>query len=172
MSVRIDNLINEGKTYRDLSKITNNKGVFWKEKGWFIAKPESLNSLSQRLKDAFKIMIGKAFAYHYMEDEIKLPIAEKTNSQERIIASAVKLGNGHIYVGKRHTDAQKNAVSILGEDNFLKARVIDDGFITSELRFIKRKEAFILAKNNGQFKRYELQKSGYDGDELFSEDLW
>jgi hypothetical protein len=88
---------------------------------------------------------------------------------EKIIASAVKYTNGQIYVGKRHTDAQMNALAIMGVDNHEKEKVIDDGFVTTALRFINRNEAYILAKNNGQLKRGE---TGYQGDELFSEDLW
>jgi hypothetical protein len=65
----------------------------------------------------------------------------------------------------------------LGEDNYLKEDVINDGFITTHLRFINRKAAYMLAKTNGQFKREEIQKAcgienGYDGKELYSEDLW
>jgi hypothetical protein len=96
---------------------------------------------------------------------------------ERIIASAVQLENGQIFVGKRHSDAQKNALKILGEEIYSKNKMVRDGFITTLLRFVSRKEAYLIAKSNGQFKRYEIQKAcsvenGYDGDELFSEDLW
>jgi hypothetical protein len=98
-----------------------------------------------------------------------------------IIASAVKYSNGQIYVGKRHTDATMNAFNIMGPDEFGKKYNVlgeaGDGYITSSLRFIGRKEAYILAKSNGQFKRNEIQTicnidNGYDGDELFSEDSW
>jgi hypothetical protein len=97
--------------------------------------------------------------------------------EEKIIASAIQLTNGQIFVGKRHSDAQKNAKEILGEDKYLKEKIIKDGFLTTLLRFVGREEAYIIAKNNGQFKRYEIQKAcgvenGYDGEELYSEDLW
>jgi hypothetical protein len=89
--------------------------------------------------------------------------------KEMIIASAVKLSNNQFYVGKRHTDAQKNALAIMGEENFYKEKVIDTGYITTTLRFLNRDEAYFFAVNNGQIK---LDRKGYDGEELFSEDLW
>jgi hypothetical protein len=96
---------------------------------------------------------------------------------EKIIASAVQLTNGQIFVGKRHSDAQKNAMEILGKEEYLKEKVVKDGFVTTLLRFVDRKEAYLIAKSNGQFKRNEIQKhcgieNGYDDKELYSEDLW
>jgi hypothetical protein len=109
---------------------------------------------------------------------------EKSNSfsyflslrAERIIASAIQLENGQIYVGKRHSDAQKNALAILGKDIYSRNKIVKDGFITTLLRFVNRKEAYLIAKEHDQFKRYEIQKAcgvenRYDGDELYSEDL-
>lgn len=95
-------------------------------------------------------------------------------SNEKIIASGIQLKTGQIFVGKRHTDAQRNAIKILGKDNL---EIDRDGFITTLLRFVDRKEAYLIAKSNGQFKRNEIQKdcgikNGYDGKELYSEDLW
>lgn len=45
----------------------------------------------------------------------------------------------------------------------------DQGFLTSEGRFVNRIEALEIAKRAGQFNR---KPGGYDGPELFSEDLW
>jgi hypothetical protein len=95
----------------------------------------------------------------------------------KIMSAAIQLSNGQIFVGKRHVDAQKNAMMIMGENNYLKEKITRHGFITTHLKFLDRKEAYIIAKKNGQFKRYEIQKAcgvenGYDGDELYSEDLW
>jgi hypothetical protein len=93
-----------------------------------------------------------------------------------IIASAVMTEKG-FFVGKRHGDAMLKAIDILGE----LPDIVDDGFITSDLKFLNRFEAFLYAKESNQFKRYELwYKShpdrdlytGYDGEQLFSEDLW
>lgn len=43
------------------------------------------------------------------------------------------------------------------------------GFLTDEGTFLPRREAFVLAERNGQLNR---RPGGYDGPELFSEDLW
>jgi hypothetical protein len=99
-----------------------------------------------------------------------------------IIASAVKLKDGRIFVGKRHEDAIRNAMIILGIRVADKRLFnLDDGFITSDLCFLKREEALVYAKKNGQFKREKLwlgghpketEYRGYNGTKLFSEDLW
>ncbi|MEG1233857.1 MAG: hypothetical protein RSE18_08460 [Acinetobacter sp.] len=44
---------------------------------------------------------------------------------------------------------------------------IVEGFITSELNFLNRREAMVFAKQNGQIKDDTFQEH-----ELFSEDLW
>jgi hypothetical protein len=112
------------------------------------------------------------------EDWQKLPRKEIVRIRiENIIASAIQLTNGQVFIGKRHSDAQKSAITIMGKSNYLKEKIIKDGFITDRLRFVGREEAYIIAKSNGQFKRYEIQKicgveNGYDGEELYSEDLW
>jgi hypothetical protein len=91
-----------------------------------------------------------------------------------IIASAIKLKDGQIFVGKRHADAIYAAHKILG---FEHVSFTEDGFLTSDLRFLTRERAMKYAEAVGQFKREELQalagcKNGYNGPELFSEDLW
>ena len=92
---------------------------------------------------------------------------------EYIVASAIMV-DGHVYVGKRHGDAGRQYMDITGAES---CHYRNDGFITSKLRFINREEAFILANQNGQFKREELGRlSGCTNPtfliELFSEDLW
>ena len=37
---------------------------------WYIAKPYDLRSFKERLKDAYRVLIGKSQAYHFKEDEI------------------------------------------------------------------------------------------------------
>jgi hypothetical protein len=101
--------------------------------------------------------------------------------KEMIIASAIKLvdeWDGRVFVGKRRNEAQRNAMSIIGQSIDLKD-IAEYGFITTELRFITREEAYVLAKENGQFKRKKIQincgieiSTGYDGPMLYSEDLW
>jgi hypothetical protein len=65
-------------------------------------------------------------------------------------------------------------MKIIGLD---KVNYRDDGFITSDLKFLNRKEALIYAKEHGQFKRKELGRLARNTnpailEELFSEDLW
>jgi hypothetical protein len=101
---------------------------------------------------------------------------------DMIIASAIKLPDGRIFVGKRHGDAIRNVISILAlPESNTHVIVADDGFITSDLKFLNREEALVYAKKNGQYKREELWfkaypeeivYNGYSGSELFSEDLW
>ena len=66
------------------------------------------------------------------------------------------------------------AMDILGLE---KVFYDDEGFIASDLKFLNRKEAFVYAKEHGQFKREELARlAGCTNpailEELFSEDLW
>ena len=39
--------------------------------GWYIAKPYNISSFKERLKDAYRVLIGKSQAYHFKEDEIE-----------------------------------------------------------------------------------------------------
>jgi hypothetical protein len=83
-----------------------------------------------------------------------------------IIASAVKLPDGQIFTGKRHADAYKLAQDLLKSGKSLCG---EDGFLTSNLVFLDRKAAYKYAKKTGQFNRCD---TGYQGKDLFSEDLW
>jgi hypothetical protein len=86
-----------------------------------------------------------------------------------IIASAIKLPDGQIFVGKRHGDAGCAAYKILGIE---KVSYSDTGFLTSNLEYLDRKAAYKYAKKTGQFKRKDTGNHGYNGKELYSEDLW
>lgn len=48
---------------------------------------------------------------------------------------------------------------------------IEEGFLTSEGKFLDRRSAFALASSNGQLNRRPGAQF-YQGDQLFSEDLW
>lgn len=48
---------------------------------------------------------------------------------------------------------------------------VEEGFMDDHGNFISRKLAFILAKANGQLNR-KPGAEHYQGDELFSEDIW
>jgi hypothetical protein len=106
-----------------------------------------------------------------------------------IIAAAVLVknpkGDSHVFVGRRHGDAQRNAYKLMGIDTeqseWQRLTFCKDGFLTSDLRFLTREQALPYAKECGQFHRYDntIQprqpfdpKLDYDGPQLFSEDLW
>jgi hypothetical protein len=104
---------------------------------------------------------------------------EKNKEIAVIIAAAVKLSDDQIFVGKRHGDAQRNAMDILNNNDGSILKGLRDGFLTSDLKFLEREEALVYAKQTGQFKRYDGihgkpfdPSRAYDGPQLFSEDLW
>jgi hypothetical protein len=47
---------------------------------------------------------------------------------------------------------------------------LEQGFLTDTGRFVRRKPAMIIAEKAGQLIR--SKEGGYQGPELFSEDLW
>lgn len=60
MSILIDNLmINFSTTNQEING------------QWYIAKPWGLQSFKHRLKDAYRVLIGKSYAYHFKEDELE-----------------------------------------------------------------------------------------------------
>ena len=103
---------------------------------------------------------------------------DEIDPYQYIIASAIIMGD-HMFIGKRHGNAGKQAIEMTGDGKY---SCNDDGFLTSKGFFINRKAAYILANKNGQFKRYEnfakstgltpKEYNGYDGQELFSEDIF
>ena len=63
MSILLDKLLKE----MDTSNMAQSNDL-----KWYIAKPipfYSLKTKIQRIKDGFRVMIGKSFAVHYKEDE-------------------------------------------------------------------------------------------------------
>ena len=90
-----------------------------------------------------------------------------------LVASAVKMSNGSIFVGKRHGDCFKNYRDIMMSsgnnwtEDLLKANSIGNvqGFITDDLRFLTREEALEHARAFHQVGDGAIL-------ELFSEDLW
>lgn len=98
-----------------------------------------------------------------------------------IVSSAVKLNDGRVFVGKRHGDCYKQGKLILKENISLFKESIQ-GFITDNLIFLNRQEAYYEAYKNNQCeeqKPYEanycegLERSIHDWKPcLFSEDLW
>ena len=91
-----------------------------------------------------------------------------------IVASAIKLSDGRVFVGKRHGDCFKNLMSIsiaLGMDEEAARRLhfnCTQGFITDELAFLDREQAYFEAGKCDQFKNKEVPATAY----LISEDIW
>jgi hypothetical protein len=87
--------------------------------------------------------------------------------EEIVICSAIKMASGEIYRGHRHGDC------ILGLNREHKDKVEwsghTQGFITSKNRFVSREEGRKLQDAAGI---KSVDKEGYRGDTLFSEDLY
>lgn len=83
------------------------------------------------------------------------------NDNEMILHAAVKSIDGNIFIGKQHADCFQKA-------HYLKIKMSpkaeDQGFMTSEGRYVTRSEAAKIAMEAGQIHK-ETQL-------LFSEDLW
>ena len=77
-----------------------------------------------------------------------------------IIAPAIKTKDGRILASRN----SHSELLIMYKDDF---KYSEQGFITSDLKFVNRKEALKIAKE----KNYNLNKL-VDNDELYSEDMW
>lgn len=86
-------------------------------------------------------------------------------SKPRIVCAANKFENGPMLVGARHFDQhmciQANYMGVKGHEPHTQ------GFIDQHGNFYTRKEAWVIAKENGQI----IRDCGCDG-ELFSENLY
>lgn len=84
--------------------------------------------------------------------------------QSAIIAAAIRNKDGevfHLLPPARH----HNIIHFFGKENDEQ-----QGFITSSGAFVDRRAALEIAKAAGQMK--PRLPGGYNGPELFSEDLW
>lgn len=92
-----------------------------------------------------------------------------------IVASAIRLENGSVYVGKRHSDCFRNIIEIntkagTSYDDSRKFHFnCEQGFLTDSLMFLTRSEAYNEARKYGQCKEIF---SDTDNIELLSENLW
>ena len=90
----------------------------------------------------------------------------------KIIAVAVRLEDGSMFV-KERPFRHHNVFHMMYDDFDVSSDMLENseqGFLDNRGMFLNRKEAYILAKTNGQLLQ---RKAGqYDGNELFSEDLW
>ena len=87
-----------------------------------------------------------------------------------IIASAIRLTDGRIFVGKRHADCFANVIALhekMGID-YEKAREphlnCEQGFINDKLQVLTRRDAAQEAEESGQWIA--------TSSTLYSEDLW
>ncbi len=62
MSILIDKLV------ADDSLLKRAKALYVGD-GWFIAKPLEIFSIRGRLKDAWRVLVGRSRTYHYRRDE-------------------------------------------------------------------------------------------------------
>ena len=109
-------------------------------------------------------------------------------NKEFILCSAIHFKNGAettvcgvedgvIICGRRHSDCYatlKGIVDYYSDDAYLHLHLNRDeqGFLTSENRFVSRKEAWDIAKENGQIKfGLEASENG-ELSELISENLY
>lgn len=90
---------------------------------------------------------------------------------EKIICAAIKLEDGRIFYGHRHhncRDAKYDALSWTHNREQITKIKYEEGFITSQGRFVSREEALVIALQNNQV----LDISEIRGDRLYSEDLY
>ena len=89
--------------------------------------------------------------------------------ERKIVCAANKHIKGDIIViGLRHFD-QIMRDQIGAFNRSLRRPFWTQGFIDNQGNFLNRKEAYIIAKAANQINRKE---GGYQGDELFSDDLY
>lgn len=96
---------------------------------------------------------------------------EVDRSQERIVCAANRLKDGTILLGVRHWDT-------LMVETYKRLKVVEtdldragaeQGFMTNKRRFVTRKEAMVIAKEQNQI--YD-PKGTYDPATLYSECLY
>ena len=90
---------------------------------------------------------------------------------ELIICAAIRV-NGYVWKGHRHGHALRAMLDEMQWEHTqheITGMVKEQGFVTSLNRFVDREEAMRIHLAGG-FK--SIDKDGYRGDELFSEDLY
>lgn len=83
----------------------------------------------------------------------------------KIIKSAIKYPNGKIFTGKRHNNCFEEAWK--KNEPLPKKGSREQGFMTSENKFVSREEAAKIALRNGQVEKLKFSET-----RLFSEDLY
>lgn len=88
----------------------------------------------------------------------------------RITGVALRLSDGRLwttYQPGRHHHVISSMRSCDVDPELIASA--EQGFIDADGKFLNRKAALMRAEETGQLKR---DPKGYDGPELFSEDLW
>lgn len=92
----------------------------------------------------------------------------ESNKAEIILISAIKLQDGNIICGYRHSDcidiANEYVAQSINRENCIC------GFLTSKNRFVTRKEAFKIAQSQKQI--WHKLHDGVEENILVSEDLY
>jgi len=83
-----------------------------------------------------------------------------------MIATAGILFQGKVYEGRRHPDIIQNIIKEHPEVKHVDT--IDQGFVTADGKFLRRKDALSYALSIGQISEGDLINKGT----LTSEDLW
>lgn len=93
-----------------------------------------------------------------------------------IEAAAIKYGDLICFIPKpaRHHNILHKLSDMYNSDRKADWAYAEEkqGFITDTGEFLDRKSAKLHAQACGQFRPEGLRVSSYNGDELFSEDLW
>lgn len=88
---------------------------------------------------------------------------------EICICAAIKLHNGYVIRGHRHSDCIRNVMARPNSAELLPIKQDQQGFITSKNRFVSRTEAAMLQNKAGILSVYTGSPVK---DILFSEDLY
>lgn len=117
--------------------------------------------------DAMLELERKRFGKPNMGDGLRDP--------EIVVCAAIRLPDGRIFRGHRHTDCIMTAKQVYeftgryGDARWHPSMCEDQGFITSRNRYVSREEALRLQLAAGI---PSASPSGYRAGELFSEDLY
>lgn len=90
----------------------------------------------------------------------------------RITHVAIKTGNGKIYflpAPNRHHNVLRLMMSLI-KDREYDTKI--QGFLDEDGNFLNRKDAYLVAVDSGQLDRSRHPPNSYNGNELYSEDLW
>lgn len=118
----------------------------------------------------------EAANYINILDAAYLAGLEDAKEKEKIICSAIKI-NGHIWRGHRHGHAMQAMRDELGwemtgkelHNFYIGEDKLEQGFITSKGKYVSREEGRKLQDEAGI---KSVDKDGYRGATLFSEDLY